>query len=560
MNRSLIFLLLFFITFSGFSQEIHFQIPDSLENRSFEELKKEIYKNISQSDVAEVYVQTYLQKGKNQKDTLNIANAFYLISYINNGNLKQLAYLDSVINISKNLKNDKFPARAFLTKGVILQEQFNNKEALSNFIKALDFAKANNKELTLAVKQNIGILKSDIGNNQEALEIFRECYRYSIDNNYANNSKQTFLTILFSMADSYQRNQKLDSATIFNNLGYRAALESANIDMANYFTFSEGVTQFLSKNFKAANDSIGKSLPHLIEINDIANIGMSYYYLGASNYATGKTNLGLGFLRKMDSVFQKTLIVLPEQREGYKLLIEHYKFRNNLKNELIYINKMLLVDSILHQNYKEISEELNIQYERPRLLKEKNEIINSLDKIKNELSKKLFLVISIAILVSLIAMYLFVRHRNQKKKHDALMKMNRENTNKRITIPRTIENISKKNVLSIINNLNKFEKNLHFLNRDISLQKVANSFSTNTSYLSKVVNYYKNQNFNTYINELRIDYALKIIPNNKKLQNYTIKALAEEFGYNNAESFSKAFFNKTEIYPSFFIKQLRKKI
>jgi AraC-like DNA-binding protein len=42
------------------------------------------------------------------------------------------------------------------------------------------------------------------------------------------------------------------------------------------------------------------------------------------------------------------------------------------------------------------------------------------------------------------------------------------------------------------------------------------------------------------------------------MQNYTISALAKEFGYNNTESFSTAFYKQTGIKPSYYIKQLRK--
>ena len=35
-------------------------------------------------------------------------------------------------------------------------------------------------------------------------------------------------------------------------------------------------------------------------------------------------------------------------------------------------------------------------------------------------------------------------------------------------------------------------------------------------------------------------------------------AIAQEVGFNNSESFSKAFYKKTGIYPSYFIKQLEK--
>jgi AraC-like DNA-binding protein len=44
----------------------------------------------------------------------------------------------------------------------------------------------------------------------------------------------------------------------------------------------------------------------------------------------------------------------------------------------------------------------------------------------------------------------------------------------------------------------------------------------------------------------------------KKMRKYNLQAIAIECGFNSAESFSTAFFKKTGIKPSFFIKELDK--
>jgi AraC-like DNA-binding protein len=39
-----------------------------------------------------------------------------------------------------------------------------------------------------------------------------------------------------------------------------------------------------------------------------------------------------------------------------------------------------------------------------------------------------------------------------------------------------------------------------------------------------------------------------------------MSAIAEEIGFNNAQTFSSAFYKKTGIYPSYFINQLNKRL
>ena len=118
--------------------------------------------------------------------------------------------------------------------------------------------------------------------------------------------------------------------------------------------------------------------------------------------------------------------------------------------------------------------------------------------------------------------------------------------------------ISKDIIDSILLDLKKFEKNNDFLNNEITLTNLAVDFNTNSSYLSKIINGNKGKNFSTYISNLRIDYCVEKLKTNQKFRRLPIKGIAFEIGFNNTESFSKAFYRKTGIYPSYFIKQIEK--
>ena len=65
--------------------------------------------------------------------------------------------------------------------------------------------------------------------------------------------------------------------------------------------------------------------------------------------------------------------------------------------------------------------------------------------------------------------------------------------------------------------------------------------------------------FSAYISELRIDLCVDKLKNDQTFRKYTMNAIAHEIGFNNAESFSKAFHRRTGIYPSYFIRELEKK-
>ena len=117
------------------------------------------------------------------------------------------------------------------------------------------------------------------------------------------------------------------------------------------------------------------------------------------------------------------------------------------------------------------------------------------------------------------------------------------------------------NVVEIIlQKLSNFEEEEQYLEKECTLAKVAEKLQTNSSYLSKVVNNYKEGNFNSYINNLRINYTLKRLNNDPQFRQYSISAIAQEAGYNNAQSFGNAFSKHTGMKPSVFIKQFSKDV
>ena len=153
--------------------------------------------------------------------------------------------------------------------------------------------------------------------------------------------------------------------------------------------------------------------------------------------------------------------------------------------------------------------------------------------------------------------YFYRREQIYKKRFNALINQNENNSNDPIEKSKSSK-LSKEIINTILDQLNSFENNQDYLSQNISIQSVAKTFDTNYKYLSKVINLYKEKRFSNYINDLRVEYAFNELKNDSKIRKYTIKAIANECGFNSAESFAKAFYKKYGIYPSFYIKQLEK--
>src|SRR5690606_30777572 len=118
----------------------------------------------------------------------------------------------------------------------------------------------------------------------------------------------------------------------------------------------------------------------------------------------------------------------------------------------------------------------------------------------------------------------------EKKQHPIEILPEKE-VSKKMNIPKETEE-------SLIKKLNQFENSKQFTKQDMSLAMLASQFETNTKYLSEIINNYKNKNFNSYINELRINYITDKLKNNSTYLQYKISYLAEESGFSSHSSFA----------------------
>jgi len=113
---------------------------------------------------------------------------------------------------------------------------------------------------------------------------------------------------------------------------------------------------------------------------------------------------------------------------------------------------------------------------------------------------------------------------------------------------------------NILAKLKKFEASTRFTNKEMSLAVLAAQFDTNTKYLSEIINKHSNDNFNTYINKLRIAYIIEKIKNEPNYRNYKISYLAAESGFSSHSSFATIFKSITGIAPTTFIEFVKEEV
>lgn len=553
-------IVLFFLGVNYISAFQEYPTSHNLED-SYSYLANNFYKNERDTIKAQEYAHKYLLKARKNNDTINVIHGFYFLSLISESAISH-KYSDTIISLTKYSNSPQYPIYSYRQKAVVYFNDGDFKKAFDYFLKVNEEAiKHGNIGLQYSSKKSIGILKAMLGENETALVNLKDCYAFF--EKHKNQAPEQYLELLFALSESYNFNKILDSASVINRLGYKESLELERPEFQYKFVLNEGINQFSKEKYTVAKDSLVKVIGLIKKTRDLANLGQAHYYLGKSYAAIGMTDKAIEEHKIVDVIFQKSPQIIPESRKSYEILINHYKEINDTDNQLKYIERLLRVDSVLNSNYKYLIKNVIQNYDTPKLIAEKEHIINSLEKEKRS---SLFWMISIIILcvISIVILGVnYVKNKKYKKRFNELFNA----TNSDETPNREDLIIEEKNsigideaiIKDILYRLEEFESKSEFLKRNITTNSLAKSFGTNSKYLSKVINRYKKKNFNTYINELRIEYVIDKLKTDRRFKKYSIRAIANEIGFNSTEVFSKAFYKKNGIHPSYFIKELDKK-
>ncbi len=520
-------------------------------------LKKVKNRKVDQGITFDV-IRTYLKKAQQTQRNELIGRAYFMLAIKSSLIKDRLHFIDSTIHFTKDLKNDlEFPFNAYIYKGFTLINEKNFRSALDYFLLAEISAKQNNnRNAEYNVRYNIAMMKRFLELHDESEALFLECKEFEESQEQVN--QRILLKIIFQLSSLYYESAQVAKATEINKQGIKLAKEMKDEMMYNSFVVNEGINLHIKGDYKTSIDSLQKGYDGLLDDDkEIAD-----FYLGKSYYELGNKEKGIYYFKKIDSILNKTNDLYPSLIPAYEYLINDSKSRNDKEAQLYYTNQLLRADTIMDENYKYILNTIVKKHDVPGYLAERDAIILELEK-KNRFTRMLMI---ISVLISFIAvtglLYYYRLKKVYKKRYDKLMQKSSATIKEDIVVknakPQAVSlGIDPTIVEDILVELGKFEKGEAYLINQISLKDVAKVVNTNSKYLSKIVNTYKEKNFTAYINDLRIDYLVNHVQTDTKYQKYTIRAIAEEIGFSNPEGFSRAFQKKTGLKPSYFIKKVR---
>jgi len=555
LQKILVFLLLFFLTSSICAQGI---IRDSIDLTNYNSIRETYYQAFDENQLkrANYYADLYLRKAKNENpNTLEHIHGHYF-KYEVSDLREALLHLDSIIEISRYLKNDpKYPENAYFLKAGLYYDHEDLNNALDNYLLALDTAeKKNNAFMISACKNSIALLKAErIGQEREALVLLKQSLQFYDTIQDKSEYIQDYAALLFSLSENYRRLHVLDSSTLYNKLGLEFSDEYGEELIRPYFIYGQGINSYSAGFPKSAIKKLKQSLPNL----NVPNKIIAHYYLSKSYQEQGDTNNRILHLKVLDSLQDGKSIYVLELRKGIEDLFEYYKQNGDLEKQLKYTLRLTTLDSIYFNDYKALVHTLDVKYNDKQLKNEKEVLIQKLNASMSSTQKLIYIVFSL--LVIMVTIFYYFNQRQEKIKQNFITIMSTEvNELKTVVQKKTTIDISSLVIDSVLKNLDEFESNKGYLQPNINAYELCKIANVNKKYLVKILKYTKEKGIITYINDLRVVHAMDRLKTDPSFQKYTIIGISEEVGFSNPKSFNKSFDRVFKISAKNFIDELKK--
>jgi AraC-like DNA-binding protein len=104
--------------------------------------------------------------------------------------------------------------------------------------------------------------------------------------------------------------------------------------------------------------------------------------------------------------------------------------------------------------------------------------------------------------------------------------------------------------------LDLLNKEKIFMQKGISLEKVATLLEVNSKYVSQVINENFYVSFPVLLNDYRIKEAIKML-SDSQYAHYSIEGIANSVGFNSKSVFNNTFKKATGVTPSYFKNNIR---
>lgn len=564
-TRLLVLLLTIFLSyFSAIAQNTSY---------SYEKLWQLITNDTVAKQKKLQYLEVYYHKALLENNTLETYRALekktYMVSYND-----AVTLLHKMKFLIEKVSNDSLKGY-FLNRntGLYYSNRYYSK-ALEYAVQSEAFNEGINNLYNLnSVRIDIGNIYYHTRNYKKAVIYFtqaKEYYKTKEDENH----QRSYIIALYSLSKAYWQLAAINllAATIAESQQAITQLSPKHQQLETaYVNYVKGGFSYLQNDYATAKNYFAAALPQIIQNEDFSNQHVIYLYLGKIAWQQNQKEKAVTYFTKIDQLFKQKKFLNYELREAYDYLISYYKETNQPQLQLQATENLIALNQQFEKEQQHLTNTLHYELETKKLVTSKTHLTQQLNTSKNTLF--IWLILGGLLCLALVV-YGFWQNKQKKQwrwQYNVLI-----NNAEQAVVNQTIVNnafteeipFEKKNVnedatptklsvteLRLLQDLQLFETEKDFL-KPLKLDDLAAQLNTNRNTLSKLINAYKNQNFNQYINSLRVKQLITDLKYNKHLRKLSMHALAENYGFANAKTFTAQFKTETHLTPAYFIEQL----
>jgi len=476
---------------------------------------------------------------------------------------------EKMLEFAKDNKLTDLELRSLAFLGDLQVVATTGENALKYYDRLLKLAEAyNNERYKLIALNKIAEIYSMVGNEREAISIRKKSLSYykdkPVDSAMTQKIKNSTLVYVYDLlGNSHLKLGQKDSAKLYSRYIKEFKKEELDSCYDIYYYSLDAEIAYYDKNWNEARKKYEQAY----------SICPSEYALYGLNraYDFGKIEVDAKNYYEAIRILQQGLddYQVSSAEEGfmdnyYEKLAIAYKNTGDFERASYYYEKYLTTQNEFNK-LKEGAKKKFLENERKAFKEEFDLLVADKDKKQSYLT---YILLGSSVIILILLFYLLKFYRNKKAneaKFEALLAKIKTATKPEEIIDTKDEVLEEKNTSDvseevtqqILDGLKKIEEKEYFLKKECNSYNVAKKVGTNTTYLSKVINSHFGKNFNTYINDLRINYAIVRIKNDVIFRSYSIQSIAEEIGYKSADSFTKYFKQDTGLNPSFYIKNIK---
>lgn len=506
-------------------------------------------------DEAKIYAEQMLGKAYDDDNSSWKIVSYYNLAFINRKLGKnELAKnaIDSLRLYAKEMNDERFLAKSYSLEGNMFYEKGNYKETLRLYLKSYDFFKnAEDKRSSLVTLYNIALIRKELANDTqaitdaiEALKGFKEIADHSSE-----------ISVLHFLSNAYLSINSLDSAAYYIDLGLKKSNYYKDEEAYYLLVSEQGKLYHKQKKYQKALEKLNEAKTYFKSNSKMRRKILIDLYIARVYYDLNDYAKVIDILEPTNTLLAEHKISFTNIPDLYFLLADSYYHMKDYEKMNLYYQKHANAQEIIYAQNNQLLTKIHKEYD---IKKFEDKIKNITEKSKNN---QIIILVSSSLLL-LILGFLFIQYYRKNKKHkkalsQILEKLETKNIQKNDQEKIKIAVIEDENVQRILESLKTLEETGYYLTLNCSLANVAKKINTNTSYLSKIINQYKEKSFTNYINEYRINTALDKLKNDTIYQKYTIEYLAKEFGYSRSETFTRVFKKQTGISPAYYLRKIK---